>query len=120
MQKDTSLEFNDFTSIGEENEIGEEEEEGYKRLLKSESPSLENLLSQQDLDLSYKEETENTSPPALQEDSKILKEKIERISRADSGKKQGIITRSRSTCRFNDKPPVGQVNSSEKKPFEEK
>ena len=91
--------------------------------MKFESPSLEKLLSEQDLDLSYIEKTANTSPLVVQEDSGDLKgktEKSERVSRTDSKNKQGIITRSKSLCgRFNDEPSVGPVNSSVQKTSEE-
>ena len=126
LREDISLEINDSTSIGDkiEIEIDEEGNKGYKELLKFESPSLEKLLSEQDLDLSYIEKTANTSPLVIQEDSGDLKEKTEkseRVSRADSKNKQGIITRSKSLCgRFNDEPSVGLVNSSEQKTSEEK
>ena len=127
LQEDISLEINNSTSIGEKIEIVEEGKEGYKELLKFESPSLslEKLLSQQDLDLSYIEETVNLGPPATQEDSGVPKEekmgKSERISRADLGNKLSMITRSKSLCgRFSDDPSVGLVNSSEQKTSKEK
>ena len=117
LQEDVTLNFNGFISFDEGNERGKED---YKTLLRSESPSLENLLSDQKLDLSFNEEIENLSPPAPQEDSKNLKEKIERISRIDSNKKPGIITRSKSTSRYNDGPSVGHDDVSKKEPLKEK
>ena len=49
-----------------------------------------------------------------------LKEKIERISRIDSNKTPGIITRSKSTNRYNDGPSVGHDDVSKKEPLKEK
>ena len=125
LPKDISI--NNSTSIDEKIEITEEGKEDYKELLKFESPSLilEKLLSQQDLDLSYIEETVTLDPPATQEDSEVPKEekmgKSERVSRADLGNKLNMITRSKSLCgRYNDDPSVGPVNSSEQKIPKEK
>lgn len=108
LQEDVTLNFNGFISFDEGNERGKED---YKTLLRSESPSLENLLSDQKLELSLNEENENLED---------LKEKIERISRIDSNKKPGIITRSKSTSRYNDGPSVGHDDVSKKEPLKEK
>ena len=124
LQEDSHLDFHGFE--GDFEGGVEEEVEDYRTLLKNESPSLEkfrNLISAQELDLSLNEDSDNISPPAPQEDSKnskISKEKVERVSRIISNKEQIILTRSRSACRYNDRPPVGQGNIVKKKPLKEK
>ena len=117
LPNDDTLDCNGFVTIVESNE-GDKED--YKSLLKNgESPSLENFLSNHNLELSVNEESDNVSPPAPQEDFKILKEKEERVSRKDIGKKSGVLTRSQSTNRYNDRPPVGHDEVTKIKPLRE-
>ena len=108
------LPCNGFVTINLGKETEKEEYNNFNSLLKSigsiednDVPNLENLVDSLDLELSEKEETKN--PPAPQEDSEsseFQKEKEERLSRKDVGKKSlqntDVLTRSQSTNRYID------------------